>query len=96
MRAALHDAALAFTGNDLTSKDVLERAAGCELPLLLIHGTFDSEVPAWQAEDVARAARNAQFLPVEGAAHGMARYVEPDAYYGALIGFLGQNVRGAQ
>lgn len=94
--ALLFDAALALTGYDLTSEDVLERAAACELPLLLIHGTFDSEVPAWQAEDVAHAARDAQFLPVEGAAHGMARYVEPDAYYGALIGFLNQNVRGEQ
>ena len=94
--ALLFDAALAFTGNDLTSGDVLERAAACEIPLLLIHGTFDSEAPAWQAEDVARAAKDAQFLPVEGAAHGMARYVEPDAYYGALIGFLNENVRGEQ
>ena len=94
--ALLFDAALALTGNDLTSEDVLERAAMCELPLLLIHGTFDSEVPAWQAEDVAHAAKDAQLLPVEGAAHGMARYVEPDAYCGALIGFLNRHLRGEE
>ena len=91
--ALLFDTALALSGYDLTSEAVLERAAVCELPLLLLHGTFDSEVPAWQAEDVAHAAKDAHLLPVEGAAHGMARYVEPDAYYDALIGFIEQNVR---
>ena len=66
-----------------------DRIAGADVPLLLIHGTGDTQVLAWQSEDIAQAAgENAQLLLVEGAEHGMARYLEPDAYYDALLGFF--------
>ncbi|MGN0996223.1 MAG: alpha/beta hydrolase [Candidatus Ventricola sp.] len=60
-----------------------------QLPLLLVHGTGDEEVPAWHSEDIAAAAgESARLLFVEGAGHGMARYVDEAAYYEALLGFF--------
>lgn len=59
------------------------------IPLLLLHGTGDQDVPAWHSEDIVLAAgKNAQLYYVEGAAHGMARYVDPQGYYDTLIGFF--------
>ena len=59
------------------------------MPLLLIHGTGDTQVLAWQSENIAGAAgENARLLLVEGAEHGMARYLEPDTFDEALLGFF--------
>ena len=76
-------------GVSMGEGNVAEKIAGADVPLLLIHGTGDTQVLAWQSEDIASAAgENARLLLVEGAEHGMARYLEPDAYYDALIGFF--------
>ncbi len=65
------------------------RIAAADVPLLLIHGTGDEVVPAWQSEDIARAAGdNARLLYIEGAGHGMARFLDETAYYDALLGFF--------
>ena len=69
--------------------EVEDQIAGANVPLLLIHGTGNTQVLAWQSEALAEAAgENAQLLLVEGAEHGMARYLEPDAYHDALLGFF--------
>lgn len=86
----------AKTGLALRDVDALASAEACQIPLLLIHGTFDSEVPAWHSEDIAGAAPDARLLLIEGAAHGMARYVGPDAYYGAMIGLFDECAREAE
>ena len=70
--------------------ELLEPLAACELPLLLIHGTGDSEVPAWHSEDLAAAGKDAQLLFAEGAGHGMARYALGEAFYDALTEFYAQ------
>lgn len=76
-------------GVSITEGNVADRIAGADVPLLLIHGTGDAQVLAWQSEDIVQAAgENAQLLLVEGAGHGMARYLEPDAYYDALLSFF--------
>ena len=76
-------------GVSITEGNVADRIDGADVPLLLIHGTGDTQVLAWQSEDIAQAAgENAQLLLVEGAEHGMARYLEPDVYYDALLGFF--------
>lgn len=67
--------------------DVLRAVAEIDADLLLIHGTGDEDVPAWHSEDAAAAGRRAQLLLVEGAAHGFARFIDPDAYYEALLSF---------
>ena len=64
------------------------RIASARIPLLLIHGTGDQDVPAWQSEDIALAAgEHAQLLYVEGAGHGLSRYVDPEMYYDSLLLF---------
>lgn len=75
-------------GVDAKDGELLEPLAACELPLLLIHGTGDSEVPAWHSEDLVEAGKNAQLLFAEGAAHGMARYAQAETYYAALLRFF--------
>ena len=83
-------------GIDLSDVNILESAAKSEIPLLFIHGTLDSEAPAYHSEDAAAAANGGELLLVEGAAHGMARYVNPDAYYGAVLTLLEKNIDNAE
>ena len=64
-----------------------QRLSGVQTPMLLIHGTGDQEVPAWNSEDIAKAAANAQLLYIEGAGHGQARYLDETLYYDTLFSF---------
>ena len=71
---------------------VIERV---QIPLLLIHGTGDQIVPAWQSEDIALAAQgNAQLLFIEGAGHGQSRYVDRETYYHTMMGFFESALNG--
>ncbi len=95
---ALHAAlalpwARARLGMPLARVAALSSGEGVYTPLLLLCGTFDEEAPAWEGEDIAARAEEARVLLVEGARHGMARYVEPDAYYGALTSFYEDALR---
>lgn len=74
----------------ITSK-LSERIGQVKTPVLLIHGTGDQQVHAWQSEDIALAAgENAQVLLIEGAGHGLSRFVEPQRYYDTLLTFFSQ------
>ncbi len=65
------------------------RIAKADVPLLLIHGTGDQTVPAWHSEDIALAAgENAKLLYIEGAGHGLSRFVDEQGYYENLLGFF--------
>ena len=76
-------------GVSLDSGSVVSRIAAAEVPLLLIHGTGDADVLAWQSEALAEAAgKNAELLLVEGASHGMARCLEPKTVEDALLDFF--------
>lgn len=68
-----------------------DRLQTIDVPLLLLHGTGDDVSPAYVSEDIAAAVgENARVRFIEGAGHGMARYVEPQTYYAELIGFLSE------
>lgn len=70
------------------------KISAAKTPLLLIHGTGDQVVPAWHSEDIALAAgENAQLLFVEGAGHGLSRYVQEETYYDALLSFYSEALR---
>lgn len=70
-------------------KETTEAVRDIATPLLIIHGTADEDVPAWHGEDIAKAAGgNAQLLLAEGGLHGMSRFADPKAYYGALTAFF--------
>ena len=71
------------------AKTLSERIAAVNVPLLLFHGTGDQIVPAWHSEDIALAAgENARLVFVEGAEHGLSRFVEPKRYYDELLRFF--------
>lgn len=62
-------------------------------PLLLLAGTLDEQSPAYLAEDIARTAgERARVELIEGASHGMARYMDAQRYYAALLAFLKEEV----
>lgn len=65
------------------------RLAGGGVPTLLFAGTLDEQSPAYVAQDIAAAmGSRAQVCLIEGATHGMARYVDPEQYYDTLLAFL--------
>lgn len=67
----------------------LSRLKGDGKPLLLLAGTLDEQSPAYLAEDIAQAAGGrARVELIEGASHGMARYMDAQRYYAALLAFL--------
>jgi len=84
----LHAAYYLAHGTDAEEGELIQKLSACDLPLLIIHGTGDADVPAWHGEDLAAAAKNAQLIFMEGAAHGMARYADSERYYEALHGFF--------
>ncbi len=66
-----------------------ERFAGGGVPTLLFAGTLDEQSPAYVAQDIAAAmGSRAKVCLIEGATHGMARYVDPEQYYDALLTFF--------
>lgn len=74
-------------GVELESGDLAGRIAQVNLPLLFVHGTGDEDVPAWHSEDLAETI-GAELLYIEGASHGMARFVDHEAYEDALLSFF--------
>ncbi|MBR5560323.1 MAG: alpha/beta fold hydrolase [Clostridia bacterium] len=87
---ALLDAAYRLLhGVSAKNGEIAARVSAVDMPLLLLHGTGDEDVPAWHSEDIAAAAgEKAALFFAEGAAHGMARHAQPQAYYDALLGFF--------
>ena len=66
-----------------------QRFANAHVPTLLFAGTLDEQSPAYLAQDIADAmSGRAQVCFIEGATHGMARYVDPEQYYDALLTFF--------
>ena len=71
----------------------IEAVMATEGPLLLLAGTLDEQSPAYLAEDIALAAGGrARVELIEGASHGMARYMDAQRYYAALLAFLKEEV----
>ena len=70
---ALIDRAGRLAGFDPDAADAAAaatRAAGRGVPILVIHGTDDTLVPAWHGRAVARAAgERGEFVPLEGENH---------------------------
>ena len=88
-RALLAAAFRVVQGVSLGGGDLIGAAKDYPLPLLVIHGTGDKDVPAWHGEDIMLAAgKNAQLYLAEGAGHGMARFLEPEKYRDTLLSFF--------
>ena len=84
-------------GKSIKSGDMVSAAKDYPLPLMVIHGTGDRDVPAWHGEDIAIAAgENAQLYFAEGAGHGMARFLEPEMYQETLLGFYHSAIHKAE
>lgn len=88
-------------GADIRTGELEEAAKKAPMPLLLLHGTLDQDVPAWHSEDLAAAAGEGASLHfAEGAAHGVARYAKAQDYAETLMDFyrhtLERNEGGAR
>jgi len=77
---------------DLKAVSPLYRASEVAVPLLLVHGTDDQNVPFSQAELMAaalkKANRNYQFVPMKGVGHGFDKAVDQAIYLKAVEEFL--------
>lgn len=70
-----------------------QRFANAHVPTLLFAGTLDEQSPAYLAQDIADAmSGRARVCLIEGATHGMARYVQPEQYYDALLAFFHEHL----
>ena len=86
LKGALLD--LVFRRKAFGAEPISKRIAGVKVPLLLIHGTGDQTVPAWNSEDIVAACpENALLLFVEGAGHGQSRFLDEALYYDTLLDF---------
>ncbi len=79
-------------GVTMDEGDIAACAHETDIPVLLIHGTGDEIVPAWHSEDVA-AACGGELLLIEGAGHGLSRFVDYKAYEEALLAFYESALR---
>lgn len=79
---------LVFRRKAFGAEPISKRIAGVKVSLLLIHGTGDQTVPAWNSEDIVAACpENALLLFVEGAGHGQSRFLDEALYYDTLLDF---------
>ena len=63
-------------------------------PVLLIHGTHDTYVPASMSDQIAKNHHeHLQYLQVEGAKHCQAVYTAPELYFKTLFSFLEQTTK---
>lgn len=77
----------------LRDGDAAAQVARSDLPILFIHGGNDTFVPTEMVYAVYEAARgDKELLIVDGAAHGMASGVDPEAYWSAVTDFLSGRV----
>lgn len=74
-------------GTDIGRGELAARIGQASVPILLMHGTGDEDIPAWHSEDLLDALGGAELFFAEGAAYAMARFAQPDAYYETLLAF---------
>lgn len=76
-------------GIDWDELDYLATADELDVPILLIHGQEDEDVPIQTSEELAEARPDlVTFVPVPEAAHMEAWNVDPQAYERAVVSFL--------
>lgn len=78
-------------GYDIQKVDVAAVAPQMRVPVLVIHGQADCVVQSSMAARIYEAApADSRLVFVPGAGHCLAALTDPELYYGALFGFLGE------
>lgn len=72
----------------LNSVTAAESVKDCKLPIMIIHGTGDSFVPAYMSEEIAKANPKIQRYTFEGADHGLSYINEPERYTALVKDFM--------
>lgn len=76
---------------DLADASAVKAVENAQVPVLLLHGDDDSDVPVYNAARIAKAARSECTVKTfPGAGHCCASLAEPGAYYDAIFEFLGR------
>ena len=81
-------AAKLIAGYSFDEASSLEQVKKSPLPILFIHGSADTFVKPYMAEKLCEAHPNGKLILVEGAEHGQAMYIDPEAYFAAVFGFI--------
>jgi dipeptidyl aminopeptidase/acylaminoacyl peptidase len=71
----------------------LRRAHAIKTPLLVIHGRNDVRVPVAEAEQISKAARDAELLIFDDEGHGLVRHQNRVRGYGRALAFLSERLR---
>ena len=71
----------------LHGNSIADRLGDITAPALILHGTFDEEVPFIEAERLKAGLLNASLIPFEGGGHGIMT-THAEAYRAAIIPFL--------
>ena len=71
----------------------LRHADRIKAPLLVIHGRNDVRVPVGEAEQISRAARDAELLVLEDEGHGIVKHRNRVLAYGRAVEFLEARLR---
>ncbi len=68
----------------------VKQVAGCDKPMLFIHGSADGFVPFWMQDAVyqAKPGTNKKKVVAQGADHAVAHYVMGDSYWDEVFDFL--------
>ena len=78
-------------GYDLRDASAVTAVEKSSTPTLFIHGDEDAMIPVWMSEELYEAAAcKKELLIIEGAGHAQTQDKDPDAYYGAIQGFLAE------
>ena len=81
-----------FAGYDMDAVTAAESLSGSDIPLLMIHGAKDTFVPYENLGKIFPSARadHKRMVTCEHAAHGVARFEDPELFEGAIRQFLAE------
>ncbi|MBM2813107.1 MAG: menH 2 [Chloroflexi bacterium] len=85
-----------FIGVSTRAVSPADAVRGTRVPILLIHGSADSTIPAdhfHRMRDALAGSPQAEFWMVEDAEHGLAHVREPDTYQSRVMDFFERHLR---
>ncbi len=83
-----------FLGINIFELSPKENVKSLNVPILLIHGAEDEEIPAEHSKILHKNALNSELWLVEGAGHGMSYSKNPEEYEKRVIDFFDKNLLG--
>lgn len=84
---------IVFLQIDINKVNPIESIKDKNIPILLIHGEEDSQIPVSEAHLLHGANKGTELWTVKGADHGMSHSMNAEKYEGRVIGFFKENLK---